>query len=128
LFYAIEFKIDNLVPLLPTKENIDLRQYGQTALHVAARCGAINTAKELLTRGACIELKSSDNMQSLTALHYAAEGGHAEMIKLLLSHGASPHARSGSQSTPFYRAARSGSIEALKALYHAGSDINALSM
>jgi hypothetical protein len=44
---------------------------------------------------------------------------------LLLDRGASPNAQSLSQSTPFYRAARSGSLEALRLLYLAGSDINA---
>jgi ankyrin repeat protein len=58
-------------------------------------------------------------------MHFAAEWGHAPMIQLLLDRGASPHAQSQSLSTSFYRAARSGSLEALRLLHLAGSDINA---
>jgi hypothetical protein len=126
LFYAIEFKIDSLVSLLlPEKHDIDTLIGDQTALHVAARCGAISTVRELLRRGASLELKSGPESKVMTPLHFAAEGGHADVITLLLKLGASPDSRSESQSTPLYRAARSGSLEALKVLYHAGSDINA---
>src|SRR5205085_1366110 len=48
-----------------------------------------------------------------------------DSITALLNADASPHARSHSGSTPFYRATRSGSVEALNLLYNAGSDINA---
>lgn len=134
LFYAIDFKIDRLVKLLlPSDADVDTmpphKTYGnwpQTALHVAARCGALSIVKDLVRRGASVELKSGPAARSLTALHFAAEGGHAEVIKFLLESGASPHSRSDSQSTPFYRAARSGSLKALQVLYDAGSDINAL--
>ena len=126
LFYAIEFKIDILVSLLLLeKDEIDALICDQTALHVAARCGAINTVRELLRRGASLELKSGPESKIMTPLHFAAEGGHVDVIALLLKLGASPHSRSESKSTPLYRAARSGSLRALKILYDAGSDINA---
>ena len=57
------------------------------------------------TRGRC-----------LTPLHAAAEHGHAAMTALLLSRGASVHARSATETTPFYRAARGGSVEVLRQL------------
>lgn len=134
LFYAIDFKIDRLVKLLlPSDADVDRMpskkvhgNWPQTALHVAARCGALSIVQDLVRRGASTELKSGPAARSMTALHFAAEGGHAEVIKFLLESGASPHARSDSQSTPFYRAARSGSLKALRVLFHAGSDINAL--
>jgi hypothetical protein len=126
LYYAIEFRIDALVSLLlPPKDELDTLIHGTSTLHVAARSGALSTVRELLRRGASIELKSGGEAKSMTALHFAAEGGHADVIRLLLALGASPHARSSSSSTPFYRAARSGSLKALRVLYDAGSDINA---
>ena len=128
-FYAIEFRIDSLVKLLlPSDADLDRmpsEKWAQTPLHVAARCGALSIVKDLVRRGASIELKSGISAREMTALHFAAEGGHAEVIKLLLHSGASPYSRSTSESTPFYRAARSGSLKALRVLYDAGSDINA---
>lgn len=126
LHYAIEFKVDGLVSLLlPSKDNIDSFVGGKSPLHVAARCGAVTTMKELIARGADVNLASGPEEKCMTVLHFAAEGGHEEALKLLLKHGASVSARSTSLSTPFYRGARSGSKEALKILLDAGSDINA---
>ncbi|KFY37903.1 hypothetical protein V495_06869 [Pseudogymnoascus sp. VKM F-4514 (FW-929)] len=129
LFYAIQFQIEGLVEfLLPPLEELNDTSYEnwhRTPLHVAAENGALNIAQELLRRGASVDVKSHPEAKSMTALHYAAEGRHTEVIKLLLRCGASVHARSSSMSTPFYRAARSGSLKSLKVLYLAGSDINA---
>ncbi|CCF44284.1 Ank2 [Colletotrichum higginsianum] len=47
------------------------------------------------------------------------------MVAFLLEHGASPSVRSFSGSTPFYRAARNGSIKCLRLLYDAGSEVDA---
>jgi hypothetical protein len=130
LYYAIDFRIDSLVSLvlLPPDE-IDTLSCGVSALHVAARAGAISTVRKLLDLGASVHLRSACDplkMTSLmTAMHLAAEGGHADVLQLLLEHGASPNVRNESGSTPFMRAARSGSLRALKVLYDAGVDINA---
>jgi len=126
LYYAIEFKIPELVScLLPLPEAVDSLFNGTSALYVAARCGALESARTLIERGASIDLKSSVQAKQMTALHFAAEGGHAKVVKLFLANGASIHATTESESTPFYRAARSGSLKTLKVLYEAGSDLNA---
>jgi ankyrin repeat protein len=126
LHYAIDFGIPFLTKaLLPQKDNINTPHHGVTALHEAARRGDIDTCMSLLDQGASLELKSGGRTRGMTALHFAAENGHPQLIKLLLDKGASPHTESMSQPTPFYRAARSGSLEALRLLYLAGSDINA---
>jgi len=126
LYYAIDFGLPFLIKaLLPEKDQVDTLHNGIAALHETARCGDLYTALTLLDFGASVELKSSSRAKSMTALHFAAEWGHAPMIQLLLDRGASPHAQSRSLSTPFYRAARSGSLEALRLLHLAGSDINA---
>jgi hypothetical protein len=129
LFYAIQFQLDSLVKLLLVSYG-DLNYVSPThghlaPLHVAARYGALNITKELLQRGASVDLKSDKETKAMAPLHFASEGGHAEEIKLLLKYGASVHEKSGSESTPFYRAARSGSLKSLRILYSAGSDINA---
>lgn len=122
LHYAIEFKLDNLaLLLLNTKHDLDIGKRDLTALSVAARWGSLEVVKELLNRGVSLGPDEDDELsRGLTPLHNAAEGGHAEVIKLLLDHGASIHARSDTLTTPFYRAARSGSVQSLQLLYHAG--------
>jgi hypothetical protein len=130
LHYAIDFKIDNLVSLvLPPPDEIYMLSCGVSALHVAARAGAISTVGKLLDLGASVHYRSAQDplkMTSLmTAMHFAAEGGHADVLQLLLEHGASPDVRNESGSTPFMRAARSGSLQALKVLYDAGVNIDA---
>jgi ankyrin repeat protein len=126
LHYAIDFGIPFLIKaLIPGTSQVDTLYNGMAALHEAARCGDLDTCVTLLNLGASQERKSGPNAKYMTALHFAAEGGHSPVIQLLLAKGASPHAQSSSQSTPFYRAARSGSLEALRILYSAGSDIDA---
>lgn len=126
LHYAIDFGIPFLIKaLIPNTSQLDTLHNGMAALHEAARCGDLDTCVMLLNLGASLERESGPNAKHMTALHFAAEGGHPPVIQMLLAKGASPHTQSSSQSTPFYRAARSGSLEALKILYSAGSDINA---
>lgn len=127
LYYAIEFKIPDLISyLLPPKGEVDILRNGTSALHVAARCGALEAVRILIDRGASIHLESSMEARAMTALHFAAEGGHARVAKLLIASGASIHATATSGATPLYRAARSGSLKTLKVLYKAGGDLNAL--
>jgi ankyrin repeat protein len=126
LHYAIEFGIDFLrKALLLAKHEVNTLYNGMATLHEAAKCGDLDTCVSLLNLGASLELSSGPNKRSMTALHFAAEEGHSAVIELLLARGSSPHTRSASQATPFFRAARSGSLEALRILYLAGSDINA---
>jgi len=130
LYYAIELQLDSLVSLLlPVNGQVDILVRGVSPLHVAARCGAIKTARKLLDLGASVDFRSSKDPEGITslmtALHFAAEGGHADVIQLLLQYGASPHAINESGSSPFLRATRSGSLKAMKVLYDAGSDIDA---
>lgn len=129
LYYAIEFRLDVLAAvLLPDKNNINVSLYGMTALHVAARCGSLYMIEKLLELGAEVDIRTAKDPYGLTSLmtplHYAAEGGHIRAIKLLLKYGASPHSKNESGSTPFLRAARSGSLGAMKILRDAGCEID----
>jgi len=129
LYYAIEFGIDALVSLLlQGYEHMDFLANGVAPLHVAARCGALDVVQKLLDLGASVNFRSSKDSKGMTSLmtplHFSAEGGHPDVTKLLLDNGADPHLKNESGSTPFSRAARSGSLRTLKLLYDAGSDIN----
>jgi hypothetical protein len=80
----------------------------------------------LLNAGADPNIAADEEQhKGLTALHIAAEQSMEETVELLLSNGADVHARTFSETTPFYRAARGGSLSILRRLYSAGSDINA---
>jgi ankyrin len=56
----------------------------QTALHVAARTGDIDSVELLLARGAQVDAVTADQY---TALHIAAKEGHDEIAHVLLGHG-----------------------------------------
>lgn len=51
--------------------------------------------------------------------------GPAGIVELLLNRGAWVKSRNKSGSTPFYHAARTGCVQAMRLLYQAGSDIEA---
>ncbi len=62
--------------------------------------------------------------QGRTPLHIAAELSLDRVVELLLENGADVQARCVSRTTPFYRAARGGSLSILRMLHEKGSDIN----
>ncbi|KAF6223261.1 hypothetical protein HO133_000103 [Letharia lupina] len=62
----------------------------------------------------------------MNVLHIAAKKADEYLITLLLASGASSHARSSSEPTPLYRAARSDLVAVLEMLYDAGANIDAL--
>ncbi|PVH78848.1 ankyrin, partial [Cadophora sp. DSE1049] len=110
--------------MLPKMSNVNrVFPDGNTCLAAAAKGNQVTIAKQLLDMGADVNLPVGRKV--LTPLHIAAGEGHANMVAVLLSAGASTQAQSDSKSTPFYRAARSGNIEAIKLLLEKGSDINA---
>lgn len=116
--------VDILLPRF-TNGDLDTRfERGHTYLTIAASENQLDLAKHLLDTGANVDTPTAN--QGLTALHIAAERGFEAMTTLLLSAGASPQARSNSGSTPFYRAARGGSVPILRQLHAAGSEVDAL--
>ncbi|MCJ1456462.1 hypothetical protein MMC28_006823 [Mycoblastus sanguinarius] len=121
---ALEQVFDQLIPSL-LEINAQFSS-GSTPLTLAAKCGQLGIARKLLQVGADPNVAANSvKCKGFTALHLSAVLGNGEMTAMLLTFGASPHARSTNQSTPFYRAVRSGSIPILKMLYKAGADINA---
>jgi hypothetical protein len=96
---------------------------GHTCLTTAASRKQLELAQRLLDAGADVDVPTLE--RKLTPLHIAAEQAFPEMVTLLLKAGASPQARSKSGSTPFYRAARGGSVRALHQLHAAGSEVDA---
>jgi ankyrin repeat protein len=77
------------------------KQGGLTALHFAARQGALRTAQALVESGADVNVASADGT---TALVMAAINGQFDLAKFLLDHGADPNMASQSGMTALYGA------------------------
>ncbi|UYV71863.1 hypothetical protein LAZ67_9000785 [Cordylochernes scorpioides] len=93
------------------------RRTGMTALHVAAKFGRAEVARELLAQvpATILTEKVSDLFEQdhgLSALHFAAESGHEEVVRLLLnSPGVDLKAASKVKGTlPLHLASRGGHI------------------
>lgn len=115
---------------------------GETALHVAARVGAIRVAEALLEHGAIVDAR--DEWQSVTSLMIAAAESHVDLVRLLIDAGADVNAKAdetelfigpGDESTTYTQiprggmtalmfAAREGCLECVRLLANAGADVN----
>lgn len=65
--------------------NLQNRDYGYTALILATLNGRTGIAKELINKGAGVNIQKANG---LTALMYAAASGHTEIVKEFLNNGA----------------------------------------
>ncbi|MDQ2687741.1 MAG: ankyrin repeat domain-containing protein, partial [Armatimonadota bacterium] len=74
-----------------------------TPLMCAAQNGQEPLARLLLTHGAKVDIRDSNND---TALHMAAEDGHTALVRLLLAHGADTRLRDARGLTPLDAAVR----------------------
>ena len=132
--------------------NVIDRSYGTTALAHAFMNGNREMMRELLWRGARVNLRLAYRQTALmrlgdettaeavrdlldagakvnlrdddgdTALMFAAEQGRADVVQLLLWAGAKVNARNGEGRTALMNAAASGSEEAVRLLLQAGAD------
>jgi hypothetical protein len=84
------------------------RHLGLTPLHEAAKCGDIDTVRDLLENRDDIVQEIDSNL-GWTALHYAAWGGHAELVGVLIDeYGADIEAKDQFNRTPYDLAIESG--------------------
>ena len=112
--------------LLKKKVDVNAPQAnGATALHWAAYRRDAESTAALIRAGANVNLK---NNYGVTPLALAAQQGNPAVLDLLLKAGAKPNdpvnfVNAG--ETPLMSAARSASVDAVKALARAGADVNA---
>jgi hypothetical protein len=102
---------------------------GDTALHVAAFSYDLETARDLITRGADIRAR---NRRGAEPLHAATIGnpdsptwnpaGQRDVIFFLIDTGADPNAAAAGGVTPLHRAVRNRCSAAVEALLRAGAD------
>jgi len=118
---GLQILVDIMLPKL-----LDVNSHfedGFTCLAAAASGNRVSMVKKLLELGADVDLATQD--RRLTPLHLAAGNACEETVVLLVAVGASVHSRSRSGTTPFYRAARGGSIRILSLLHEKGSEVDA---
>jgi ankyrin repeat protein len=96
---------------------------GWTPLHLAAHFGREHAARSLLSKGADVNVRSSNALHNFP-LHAAAAGGAVGVAKLLIERGANVNARQQSGWTPLHAAAQSGNLELAQVLVDAGADVN----
>ena len=94
-----------------------------TLLHAAATEGQLEMARELLKRGASVDLQSS---LGDTALQYAALHGHLSTLLLLLQHSANPDLPNIQGHTALILAAGTGQEACVQALLRAEANTELL--
>ncbi len=93
--------------------------YGMTPLHWAARAGAVECARILLSHRADAD---APNKARRAPLQLAAEAGQPEIIRLLARHGADLNTQDRKGRTPLHRATYEGQVRVAEALLEVGAD------
>ncbi|KAH1024185.1 E3 ubiquitin-protein ligase MIB2 [Dendroctonus ponderosae] len=108
-----------------SRDILDARSNGKTALQVASHQGHLSIVKHLLRAGANVNASDSDGD---TCLHYAAFGNKPEILSLLLKAGANLNAVNRCGCTCLHVAAHKQPAECAQLLLAAGADPNILDM
>jgi uncharacterized protein len=94
---------------------------GFTALHLAAFFGHVDVARELIARGATLDVQAKNDM-SVTPLHSALAGRHDAIAIALIDAGANVNAVQQGSWTPLHAAALHGDRDMVLRLLGAGAD------
>ena len=95
---------------------------GTTALHHAARIGALEVAELLLAAGAEVDARTR---YGVTPLALAAASGSPELLTRLIEAGADPDATSREGQTVLMNAALNGTPATIETLLQHGANVNA---
>jgi ankyrin repeat protein len=93
---------------------------GETLLHQAAAQGRAEFVRELIGRGATVNVQC---FAGWTPLHKAALKGFVDIIQILCEHGANPDAQSTiEQDTPLHDACANGNMDVVRLLLQHGAN------
>ena len=115
--------VEEVVELLTSsKASIsDRNSYGATALHVAAKAGQIEVARELIKLGADV---NSKRQQDATPLHDAAVSGHDDLVILLIENKSEINNVMSDGSSALHLSSREGHAEVVKKLIEKKASVN----
>ena len=99
-------------------------KFGRTPLICAAISGHVQVVCELISAGADVNGKNSDEQ---TALHKASRWDHSSVVMSLIEVGANVNEQDWWGMTPLMVAADWGQVEVVLELIRAGSDVNVVS-
>ncbi len=115
-----ETSAEELERLLSGGWNVDAPGWmGETPLHSAARRGLPEIALVLIRRGANVNARRPDRLE--TPLHFAS---NAEVGRVLIEHGAEVEALDWSGRTPLHWAAQVGLVDVADLLIQGGADVD----
>ncbi|UCF99096.1 MAG: ankyrin repeat domain-containing protein, partial [Spirochaetaceae bacterium] len=104
-------------------EGVDINQRnadGYTALYKVVETGTVDSAHELIKRGADVNLATHHG----TILHTAVMRGECNIVKVLLESGANAHALDAATETPLHLAASRDNREITTLLIKYGANID----
>ena len=109
------------VQLLALLAKLGAKEDLESQLLLLAKFGHLTKIKELLKRGANVNVRDEDGDAPLM---WATEGGQDVVIKVLLQHGAKVNAKGSFQRTPLIEAADRGFLSTVELLLKSGADVN----
>ncbi|MFP3025404.1 MAG: ankyrin repeat domain-containing protein, partial [Wolbachia sp.] len=115
---AIDKKLDNVVAYL-RQTQLGLNEQ----LLAVVRDGDFNKVKDLVGRGASLDIQDSNN--GWTPIIYAAQGSKWDMVKFLIAQGAKFNNEITYQGTPSHFAAQEGNPNMVQFLLDKGANIEA---
>lgn len=77
-------KLKNIDTLLSPNRKMEDQMLHYSLLGLACQSNSLYMMKDLIQRGANIEIGSEDEFTSYSALYYAIAGGNAEMVRILI--------------------------------------------
>lgn len=99
-----------------------------TSLHLAARLGHVEIAKQILKTGVDINQRQIEGhiVSGKAALHEAVKGGHFGTVEFLLSRGAKVNVQESDGQTALHVACQFENTDIVKSLMRNGADVNIL--
>ncbi|XP_065677445.1 uncharacterized protein LOC100203916 isoform X1 [Hydra vulgaris] len=94
-----------------------------TALHIAARAGYLDTVKTLVSIGANVNICSATDS---TPLHLAVINGDKDMVEYLLEHNAKVNVYDHQNMSPAHKASQFGRFDVIKLLVEKGAQIDSI--